>query len=205
MKPDENAFMNLPNFVLDVDDIYCQRYAFSSLYYEAEKNNLDFVGFFARHLGSRVTKSGSTYGDRKRIITQPEISYLMYYPDSKGKIRRSGGVIVNIFIKTSVIQKAIRKIDDKNMNEFMICHEDFIIFFLLTRTATRVKYVDRLFYIWFHAWNPRDEKIKFRNAKKNENMKKIKRCFAYINIFEIMFKNTNNTFEDKKIAFLENI
>ena len=186
--------------ILDVDDIYCQRDAFSSLYVEAEKNNLDYVGFIARRSGSTIERRDETYGDKKRIITQPELSNLMYYPDSNGKIEQFAGLITINFIRTSVMKKAIRKIDEKNMNIHMIYHDDFMLFFLLTRTAQRAKYIDRIFYILYEGWPKNDEKIKIRNEIKENNIK-IQSCFSYINFLEILFKNTKNTFEDKKIAF----
>ena len=190
--------------ILDEDDFYSQRDAFSCLYSEAEKNNLDFLGFLARHSGTRIARKDETFGDKKRIITQPELSNLMYYPSSDGRIHRFAGVMADLFIKTSVLQKAIRKIDEKNLNSHMICHDDFILFFLLTRTAYSAKYVDRLFYIWFDAWSyvNSNEKLRNRNQIKGDNLYN-KNCFSYINFLEIIFKTTKNTVEDKKIAFTE--
>jgi len=39
--------------ILDENDIFCQRDAFSSLYVEAEKYNLDNIGFFAKRFGKK--------------------------------------------------------------------------------------------------------------------------------------------------------
>ena len=186
--------------ILDEDDIFCQRDAFSSLYVEAEKNNLDYVGFIARVSGSTINRKDETYGDKKRIITQPELGNLMYYPNSNGKIEQFGGFITTIFMKTNIMKKAINKIDEKNMNIHMIIMDDFILFFLLTRTAQRAKYIDRIFYVWYQDWPKNDEKIIMRNAIKHNNVN-IKGCFSFINFLEMIFKNTKNTFEDKKIAF----
>ena len=187
--------------ILDEDDIYVQRDAFTSLYVEAEKNKLDILGFYARHSGPRLSGGTDAFSeDKKKIITQPELSNLMYHIEPNGRVGQFAGVLANIFVKTSVFKKAIKLIDEKNLNAKMNCHEDFILFFLLTRTASSAKYVDRLFYIWLHAWSNADSKISFRNEIKQQYMKANK-CFAYINFLEILYKNTKDTFEDKKIAF----
>ena len=186
--------------ILDVDDIFCQRDAFSTLYVEAEKYNLDDVGFFAKRFGKKVEKDNETYGDKKRIITEPELKNLMFHPDSEGNIKQFGGFITTNFMRTSVIKKAIKKIDEKNMNTHMVYFDDFALFFLFSRTVKRIKYIDRIFYILYEGWPKDDEKIRKRNQIKRDNVK-LKSCFSRLNFLEIIFKNTDNTFEDKKIAF----
>ena len=186
--------------VMDEDDIYVQRDAFSSLYAEAEKDNLDILGFYPRHSGARIARYRSSFEEKKKIMYQPEVGNLMYYYDSEGRIKRFGGLLSNIFVKANLYKKVIKLVDEKNLNAYMFCHEDFILFFLLSRNAYNAKYVDRVFYIFLHTWNPNDPKIKFRNQFK-ENDIKTRQCLSYINFFEIMFKNTNNTLKDKKIAF----
>ena len=185
---------------LDEDDIYTQRDAFSYLYEEAEKNNIDILKFIFRHSGARIPRYGSSYGNKTGIITQPELSNFMYYIDSKGRVKQNGGNLVNVFVRTKIFKKAISLIDEKNLNTKMLCHEDFILFFLLTRTANNLKCINRLFYAVLHTWKNSNPKIKERNEIKGINMKNNK-CFAFINFLEILFKNTKNTVEDKKIAF----
>ena len=185
---------------LDMDDIYVQREAFSSIYSEAEKNNLDILGFIATHTGAKINRNRWNIAGKQRIIYQPELSYLMYYFDSFGRVRQFGGNLLNLLIKTDLFKKVIKLIDEKNFNTRMNYHDDFILFFLLTRHAYNIKYVDRVFYVWLHTWDENDEKVKFRTKIKKQNLEN-ERCFAYLNFLEILFKNTNNTFEDKKIAF----
>ena len=187
--------------VLDEDDIYVQRDAFSSLYAEAEKNNLDILKFIVKHSGAKIPRQWIHYGNTKKIITQPELSNFMFYIAPNGKVNQNGGNIVNIFAKTNMFQKAFALIDEKNMNTKMLYHEDFILFFLLTRVANNLKHINRLFYVWLNIWkNNNDSKIIFRNEIKEKNMK-YNKCFCYLNFLEILFKNTKNTIEDKKIAF----
>ena len=186
--------------ILDEDDIYVQRDAFSFLYDEAEKNNIDFILFQARHSGAIIVKDGIANRGNKRFIYQPKLSSFMYYFDSNGIVKQNEGLLVNIFTKANLYKKVIKLIDKKNLNQFMFCHEDYILFFLLTRNAYKLEQVDGFFYVILHTWNISDSKVKFRNHFKVKNLKN-KQCFSYINFLEILFKNTKNSFKDKKIAF----
>ena len=186
--------------VMDEDDMYVQRDAFRCLYVESERNNLDILGFYTRHSGASIGRYRNTFGEKKKIMYQPEVSNLMFYYDSNGSIKRFGGLLSNILVKANLFKKVIKLVDEKNLNTFMFCHEDFILFFLLSRYAYNAKYIDRVFYIFLHTWNPNDPKIVLRNQYKVDDIKN-KQCLSYINFFEIIFKNTNNTTKDKKIAF----
>ena len=186
--------------VLDVDDIYVQRDAFTSLYIEAEKNNLDILGFAIKFSTGKIKRRNSTSVNNKRIIYQPELSNLMYSYDSKGKIKRFGGNLANIFVKAKIYKKVVKLIDEKNLNTHMVSLDDFIIYFLLTRNAYNAEFINRFFYMVLLNWNPKEKKVKLRNKIKQQN-KENKQCFSYLNFFEIFFKNTKNTYEDKKLAF----
>ena len=184
---------------MDEDDIYVQKDAFSTLYVEAEKNNLDILGFTFIRFRSTISRSLPNYSDKKRIIYQPELSNLMYNLTSNGKVRQFGGNLWNLFVRNDIFKKVVKQIDEKNFNVRMNHHDDFILFFLLTRSAKSIKYIDRIFYAIYMDWKE-DEKVKFRKKIKYEDIINNK-CFEYLNFLEILFKNTKNTFEDKKIAF----
>ena len=189
--------------VLDEDDMFVQRDAFSSLYAEAERYNLDVAVFGGKHSGFRMPrfKKNNESNNKNIIITQPDSHNYMYTIDSKGMVRQNAGILVTNFMKTKIIQKAIKKIDEKNMNTKMLHHDDYIIVFLLTRTANRIKHINRLFYVWLKIWKNSNPKIKFRNQIKEYDLSNNEKCSSYINFLEILFKNTENTVEDKKIAF----
>ena len=111
-----------------------------------------------------------------------------------------GESLANIFVKAKLYKKTIKLIDEKNLNTYMVFHDDRIIYFLLSRNAFNAKFVDRYFYIVVKTWNKRKKNIKLReNIKKQNKANKI--CFSILNYLEILFKNTKNTYEDKKIAF----
>ena len=84
------------------------------VYVEAEKNNLDILGFvFHSRPGiSRHRKNNST---KKRIIYQPELSNLMYKNTSDGGVRQFGGNLCNNFIRTDLPLFLIIKIIFRNL------------------------------------------------------------------------------------------
>ena len=186
--------------ILDEDDIYVQRDAFRFLYEEAEKNNIDFLLFHARFSEVLNKRNGVFIRGKQKIIYQPELSNFMYHFDSYGRVKQNEGLLVNIFTRANLFKKVIKLIDEKNLNQFMFCHEDYILFFLLTRNAKNLEKISGLFYIILHTWNNSDSKVKYRNQFKIENLRN-KQCFSYINFLDILFKNTKNNFKDKKIAF----
>ena len=182
------------------DDIYVQRDAFSSLYTESEKNNLDILYFMGANSEQLAPRSRRRFSDTKTIKYQPELGDLMYHLDSNGKVWQFYGSLALLFIKTHLCKKIIKLIDEKNLNTHMNYHVDFIIMFLLFRNAYNFKSFNRLFHVWLHIWKKNDPNVKFRTEVKMHNQNNQK-CFAYLNFYEILFKNTNNTFKDKKIAF----
>ena len=62
---------------LDEDDIYVQRDAFSSLYAESEKNNLDILWFMGANSEELAPRRRKRFSDTKTIKYQPELSDLM--------------------------------------------------------------------------------------------------------------------------------
>lgn len=186
--------------ILDEDDIYGQRDAFSVLYREAETNNLDLLEFRLIYSSKKLKKF--KYRRNKndtQIIYQPSLSEKMFGHSSNGEIKMSRGLLQYYFIKRNILVKAIKQIDKKylyrNINHF----EDYLIFFLLTRIANNCKYIDRFFYIKFFGWNKNEPAVKFRLINKYKDIKN-RQCFSLLEYLEIMLSKTKNTFSDKKIA-----
>ena len=186
---------------MDEDDIYVQREAFSLLYNEAEKNNLDILGFIFTHSGKKFLRKRNNFKrDKRKIIYQPELGNLMYYFNSKGQVKQFHGYLVSHFIKTELFKKIIFLIDKKSLEEKMYYHDDYILFFLLTSNAYSIQYINRIFYIVLTDWDRNESKVKFRTQIKTKN-KDNKYCFSSLIFSELLFKNTKNTFKDKKISF----
>ena len=120
---------------LDEDDMYVQRDAFSTLYSEAEKNNLDILGFASYSTRIHLKKGAYLHRYFKTdVIYQPDIPK-RNYECNFDKCKRVGDIIVNYFFRTDLFIDIIKQIDDKYMNVKMNAHEDFLLFFLLTRKA----------------------------------------------------------------------
>ena len=132
--------------VSDQDDLYTQEDAFSSMFYEIEKNNLDILGFATIFVPTidLFNKPALYIFQNTPIYHQPYISQRMYYFTRNRTVIRSGDVIWNYIFRTEVFQEALKQIDDKIMNTRMNCHEDFLLFFLLTRKANSLKNIKEI-------------------------------------------------------------
>lgn len=186
--------------ILDVDDMYAQRDAFSILYNEAEKYNLDLLGFKLIYSSQKLKKfRGTRSKNDSQIIYQPDLSKIMFKHSFNGEIKMSGGLLLYYLMKRDILVKVIEQIDKKYFDKKMNHYEDYIIFFLLTRTANNLKSIDRFFYIKFFGWNMSEPNVKFRLYHKFKDIKS-RKCSSLLYFLEIMLDKTNNTFNDKKIA-----
>ena len=194
--------------ILDQDDIYTQKDVFSTLYSYSEQNNLDIIGFASIFTNENKKKinirkpNNIVHFFETPILHQPEISKRMFNFTEGGNPYRVNYVIWDYMYKTDLFKESIKQIDDKYMNTKMICHEDFLLFFILTRKAKSLKYIKRLFYINIQWNDETSDLIKFsRKEKSKMGFNYI--CLSYINYIEFILFNTNNTVTDKKIAMAE--
>ena len=190
--------------VSDQDDLYTQEDAFSSMYYALEKNNLDILGFASLFsLTTNLRNRPSLYiFQNTPIYHQPHISNRMYYFTANNTVKRLGDVIWNYIFRKDIFLKSISQIDDKIMNTRMNCHEDFLLFFLLTRNSNSIKNIRRIFYAHIYWVNETKASIVFAKKEK-EIVKKNYRCLSYMNYIEFLLDKTLNTTKDKKIASFE--
>ena len=188
--------------ILDEDDIYVQKDAFSTLYYEAEENNLDILGFGLMRSGIHLEKGVDINRYLKtNIIYQPNIQNRNIECNSNN-CKRVGDFISNYFFRTDLFVDAIKEIDDKFMNVKMLYLDDYLLFFILTKKAHSLKQIKRIFYIMFNQPNENNDKIQFRLNEKHKNGKK-NLCLAYINYIEFILIKTNNDINDKRTTSFE--
>ena len=188
--------------ILDEDDMYVQENAFATLYGEAEKNNLDILGFTTLITNIRLEKKILLFNYiQTPILFQPRVSYKMYAFLRHGKIKRVGSTIWNYFFKTELFIKVIKQIDDKFMNVKMNVHDDYLLFFLLTRNAYNLKKIRNIFYLKLD-WEDNNAQIKFQLQEKNKDVKNLN-CLAYLNYIEFLLMKTKDINYDKKIASFE--
>ena len=181
--------------ILENKDIYLQSNAFSTLYVEAEKNDLDILGFAAIINFQKANKIDYSYDGKyihhfieSPIIIWPNISQKMYYNTSDEKIHRAGDVIFNYFFKAELFKKIINQIDDIYLDRKMNYHVDFLFFFLLTRNANRLKHIKKIFYF--------SQNIKM-NLFTNSS------CLDYLYYSQFLLNKVNRNIFDKKIASYE--
>ena len=185
--------------ILDEDDIYVQRDAFSTLYYESENYNLDLLNY--RYIFSKRQLKYINFTKKEYpIIYQPELSEKVFKHNPNGKIEVFGGVLHNYFIKKNLFIKIIKQIDEKYFKIKMNQHDDLLLVFLLTRNAYNYKKIDRIFHIYYIGWDLKDNNVKY-NKKEKEKIYPYIRCSSVLNFIEFILENTENNFNDKKIAF----
>ena len=189
--------------ILEQDDLYAQNNAFITLYDEAEKDNLYILGFASMLGGTNIKNENlklNRYIDAP-IIFQPYISRRMYVHNSEGKIIRNGDILSNYFFKTSFFIRSIQFIKDY-LDIKMNYHEDFLLFFLLTRNAYNLKQIKKIFYYILERPINNDPKIIFHNKEKIKNRDNTM-CLNYLYYAEFLLNNTINSIYDKKIASFE--
>jgi len=188
--------------IIDDDDKFLQRDAFTSLYEEAEKFNLDILEFKSILSTSllNIDQYNKTGKENYSILYQNELNNYMYFPGFLGVIEKYDNKKVNHFVKTILYVNILEQIDDKYFNIRINYYEDYMFFFLLTRNAKSLKKIDRIFYLKEKVIFSDDSK---KNHRKNERLKEGFNylCFAYLNYIQFLFDKTKNTVEDKKIAF----
>ena len=190
--------------VSDQDDLYSQEDAFTTMYYEMEKNNLDILGFSTISVPNIIFRYSPFIRNFRntQIYHQPYVSYRMFYFKSNNTLVRMGNVIWNYIYKRNIFIKSINQIDDKTMNTRMNCHEDFLLFFLLTRNAKSIKNIKRVFYAHINWVNSTKKSVLFSKKEKNIVNRNYK-CLSHINYIEFLLNKTKDTVKDKRIASFE--
>ena len=188
--------------ILDDDDKYLQRDAFTTLYSEAEKENLDIIKF--RVIQSLMFSIKGMYKSEQKeespIIKQPELGNFLYFKRSDGNIMKHEGYLYNLIIRADLFKAVINKINDKYLNTRLNNLEDNLLFFLLTRNAKSLKQINRIFYMTVVTKFIHDPKVEYRRKEKNKDRNYLS-CLDNLNFVEMLFDLTNNSFDDKRIPF----
>ena len=147
--------------LLDVDDLYVSKNAFSTLYVEAEKNNLDMIGFASIVSDKNILNKTLRiiYYYETPILFQPNVSYRVYQPNKDGKIKQIGDVLWVYFFKADLFIKTIKDIPTKFLNRKINYHDDLLLLFLITRRAYNFKNIKRILHIYLFYPNSTDPLI----------------------------------------------
>ena len=177
---------------LHQNDFFAKKNAFEILYSEAEKNNLDVLGF------SSLIDNGKyiSHFNEIPLIKQPIIKQIMYNVTKDGvNISRTGNSLFNYFIKTELIKNIIKEIDEKYSNEININYiSDFFLLFILSRNATTLKQIKNILYYSSNNLHKKwEEEINLLNL----------RCSNYLYYLYFLYNKTNDNKEEKKIVLYE--
>jgi glycosyltransferase involved in cell wall biosynthesis len=189
--------------ILDVDDLYTQRDAFSTLYLEAEKNNLDILGFGLLISKIYIKEWKAIMNYKKTDVIDKSNVPNSNYKCNFYNCEREGGLTSCYFFRKDLFVDIIKQIDEKFLNVKMNFHDDRLMFFLLSRKARNLRQIKRIFYLvvqWPNETN--NTKIQFRLKQKIKNRENLK-CLANIIFIEFLLIKTNNNIIDKNIPSLE--
>ena len=170
------------------NDFFTKSNAFTLLYEQAEKNNLDILGF------SSLLNDGKHlhHFDEIPLITEKKKNEIMY-KITKEDINRNGDVIFNYFIKSGVLKNIVKSIDDKYLEQNIINYNsDFFLLYLLEKNVTNFMQIKNVLYYSSHDWN-----------KKWEESELNMRCFNYFYYIEFLFNKTNDNYDGKRIVLYE--
>ena len=184
---------------LDQDNLYSSKYAFSLLYDEAEKNNLDLLGF---------SSLNSSIDDMKHLNKEQYHNYfqtpIIFKPSIKYRILNlkpinfeSETLLCLYFIKTELFIKIINILGSKYLNRNIDSGDDTILVFILSRFANNLKHIKRILHLIF-VWPIRTKQINFQNYIKYKYRER-KKCFSFLTFIEVLLLFTENSFEDKEI------
>lgn len=183
---------------LDHDNFYSSKYCFSILYEEAEKSNLDLLGFSSIdtsiHMKNLKEEKYHNYFQTS-IIVKPFIKFRVLNPKLK-KIETET-LLCLYLIKTELFIKIIKKLGDNIYNRNIDSHDDTILFFLLSREANNLKHIKRILHIIF-KWPINTPQIIFQRNIKYKYREK-KKCFSFLTFIKVLFLFTENNIEEKEI------
>ena len=190
--------------ILDVDDLFAVENAFSIMYEEAEKNNLDILGFVSTqgrlNLDNFIYTHFSYHNNLETsIISQPELSKLAFNQNSNGDTIGFRDVVWGYLFKTELFKKIINEISDRFLNEINNSLDDLFLFFILVRRAKALKYIKKVLYVTVQEKQTNKPEVKYFNNEKKANRLKY-RCLSNLSYPEFLLIKTNDDYEDKKLA-----
>jgi len=182
---------------LDQDNLYSTEYVFSRLYDEANKYNLDLLGFSTIYSGIEIkhlTKSSFFNYIETEVIRKPYIKKRFLGPYSE---IQSTTYLCLYFIKTELFLNSIKILGNEFISRNIDIGDDTILTFIFSRNAKTLKHIKEICYIILKWPEKYSESLKFqRNIKQSEREKKS--CYSYITFTEVLLKFTENS--DKYIA-----
>ena len=169
-------------------DFFTKDDIFNTLYEQAEKNDIDMLGF------SSLLNNGKYIHHYNEIkLMKKHINKQIMYNVTKDGVNRVGDVIFNYFIKINLLKNILKGFDEEFLSEKNIKYNsDFFLLYLLGKNSKKFKQIKNIFYYSSKNW---EEKW----TEDDLNM----RCLNYINYLDFLFNKTNDDYYEKKIVVYE--
>ena len=188
---------------LDQDNLYASKKAFFILYEEAEKNDLDLLGFSSLATTLNILnwkkKEYINYFDTP-IIYKPFVKerflYIKYIHNKK---LQSVAWLFLYFIKNSLFKTVLHNLGDKFLNRNIEAYDDMIQMLLLSRSAKNLKHIKQIIHIFLTWPNQKSPKIEFQRKIKYKEREE-KRCYSYLTYIYVSLLFTQNDELDKELA-----
>ena len=134
---------------LDQDDMFIREDAFKNLYYEAKKNDLDFVqmrDFVKKELFFKKKSSVNLLGLH---FIYPKNTHYKKQPELKDKLFADNNnyLLWGLLIKNDLYKNAIYHLWPLIMNYKIIYNEDYIITSMIAKLAKKYKYINKFILI----------------------------------------------------------
>ena len=181
---------------IDSDDLLFED-ILNNTYFIVKENNLDIVqfrAFWGFELDNYFRYDEYGFKHKTSIITQPELSKLMYYEyEKKNKTLQTEYNLWGKLIKREIFLKILENISEYYLNQHMSLHEDGLIIFILFKIAKNYLFLEEfgMFYV-------RNENSSLANLRKDENIDKtVRDSFLYL---KFMFEYTGDSAYEKNMA-----
>ena len=183
---------------IDCDDLLLND-ILNKTYLVATKNQLDILQFRAYWGPGKFLDNYFKYHDygfkhKTSIITQPELSKLMYYEyEHENRTLQTEYNLWGKLIKKQIYMEVLKNIDNYYLNQHMTLHEDGLIIFILFKVAKRYLFIEEfgMFYV-------RNDNSSLANLRKDENIDKtLWDSFLYL---KFMFEYTRDNAYEKNMA-----
>ena len=185
---------------LDQDNFYATKDAFYKLYQEAERNNLELLGFASIYTTINIIdlKEDSFHNYIKTpIIKKPFIKDR--FLTIKLIEKPSSTLLYLYFIKTDLYLNILKILGDNFIHRNIDAGDDTIVIFLLSRYAQNLKHLKKIFHVILVWPNQNSPKFTIHNTVKYDEREK-RNCFSYITYTEALLLFSENNLDDKKFA-----
>ena len=193
--------------ILDVDDYFAAENAFSTLYFEAEKNNLDILGFTSTQgymdMNSfKFTHTSFHHDKESSIIYQPELREMAFKKNNQ-RIVGSRDVVWGYLFRSEFAIKAASEIDDEKR---FFSHQnnnigDIFLFNIFAKRAKSLKYFKKIFYVTVQRRISGNSLVKYFDSEKYKIRDRLG-CYSSLTFADFVFYKSENDRDFEYASFL---